>query len=120
MASRPYRFASLRSALRIALAAVACLCLSAATAWAQGNETTSSSNVPGSPKRSVLVGAGTSDETTTGASGPQKVDTATAAAAGRMQQAATPAPSPPGPNGLLCDAIGDPTARDRCQSKPSQ
>jgi len=86
--------------------------LLAPAAFAQGNDTTTSSTVQGSVKGGVTIGAGTADETTTGSSGPQQVGQEQSGAQRQMQ-----ASSEPGPNGLFCSDIRDPTARSACESK---
>src|SRR4051794_20119842 len=84
-------------------------------ARAQGNDSTTSSTLHGDTGHSVLVDAGTADETTTGASGPAPQQTARST----PQQRAVSADAP-GPNGLFCSEIEDAAARARCQSKPAR
>jgi len=90
---------------------VAMLFALAQPAFAQGNDTQSSSVTPGAAKSGVLIGAGTADETTTGSSGPQQVS----------ERQTPPAESMgggnPSPNGFFCADIRDETARKACDAK---
>ena len=80
-------------------------------ALAQGNDTTTQTTTPGSVRSGVLVGAGTSDETTSGSSGPRQ------ATAQQELEPKIQAGTQPGPNGLFCADIRDETARRACDAK---
>jgi hypothetical protein len=87
------------------------LALAPPPSHAQGNDTVTSSITPGAVKSGVLIGAGTSDETTTGSSGPQQVSERQTPPAGGMGSAN------PGSNGFFCADIRDETARNACDAK---
>jgi hypothetical protein len=101
------------------VAAGALLIAAAGTALAQGNESSSITGA-GRDERSlpgkVEVGVGTTDEVTTGNSGPDEPGTRAAASgwsgagAGAGEGPRQPAPeAAPG-----CAALADPAARERC------
>lgn len=96
--------------ITLPLAAAAAAAFLAAVVWAQGNDTPSSSTTQASP-HGVMVGVGTTDETTIGSSGGQQV-------ANQSARATRPEPSSqPGNNGLFCADIREATARARCESR---
>ncbi len=91
--------------------AVALIAGTTRPALAQGNDTTTQTTTPGSVRNGVLIGAGTSDETTSGSSGPRQ------ATAQQDLEPKKQAGTEPGPNGLFCADIGDESARRACDAK---
>lgn len=95
------------AALCLMLAATPALMGAAAPARAQGNETPSSSSTKGSGQ--VTTGAGTTDETTSGASGPLEGSRGQGGAqSGQVSQGNSIARD--------CAAISDPQERVQCES----
>jgi hypothetical protein len=87
------------------------------TALAQGNETSSMTGT-GRDERSlpgkVEVGVGTTDEVTTGNSGPDEPGTRTATPA--WPGTGTGGGEEPPQSAPGCDALADPAARERCSA----
>ena len=99
--------------LPAAAALAVALCLLAGASLGQGNESSSSSQTQGSPQ-GVLIGVGTTDETTSGSSGQQQVAKESANAA------ASQIAAKPGANGFFCTDIREASARSRCERMKRQ
>jgi len=95
----------------VSVAFVTMLFALAQPVFAQGNDSSTSSVTPGAARSGVLIGAGTSDETTTGSSGPQQVSERQTPPAENMGG------GDPGANGFFCADIRDETARKACDAK---
>jgi hypothetical protein len=103
--------------LRIVIPIAALLTAHAAPVLAQGNSTPGAAQPEGGQGAGkVEVGVGTTDEVTTGNSGPDEPGTraATTPPAGGQQAGSAEAPSTPTPAAPGCDALADPAARERC------